>query len=61
MLTETQDMESRLLRHAGLWPYSAGNSISCGACSAPRIRDTSARNTSQYGVKFYSYPGIFGL
>jgi len=58
MLTETQDMESRLLRHAGLWPYSAGNSLSCSAC---RIRDTSARNTSQYGVKFYSYPGIFGL
>jgi hypothetical protein len=31
MLTETQDMEPRLLRHAGLWPYSAGHSKSCGA------------------------------
>ena len=37
---------ARLLRHAGLWPYSAGNSLSCGACSAPRIRDTSARKSS---------------
>src|SRR5205823_2088205 len=36
-------------RHAGLWPYSAGNSLSCGASYAPRRHVPSAGNTSQYG------------
>jgi hypothetical protein len=42
MLTETQDIQ-RLLRHAGLWPYSAGNSISCGA----RLRSPHTRHVCE--------------